>query len=300
MAKVRLGVALLFPPALAREIDGLRRALGAAALGRIPPHLTIVPPVNVREDRVPDALAVLRAAAAATRPFTLELGLPATFLPVTPVLYLAVGGDRAAVAALRDRIWRDPLDRPLARPFHPHVTVTDDAPADRIAAAIVALADYRATATVDRVHLLAEGPGRIWEPMADAAFAAPAVIGRGGLELELSVSDRLGPEAARLADGAGRPFAVTARREGRVVGVARGHTVGEDAVLDALVVHPDSQGEGIGSHLIAAVESLAAASGGRRLWSALPAGRGGAFLRSRGWSEIPDAGGGSVLGRHLG
>ncbi|MDQ1402032.1 MAG: hypothetical protein QOG03_348, partial [Actinomycetota bacterium] len=71
---MRLGVALLIPNPLAAEIDGLRRALGDGGLDRIPPHLTLVPPVNVREDRLSDALAVLRNAGTGTRPFILELG----------------------------------------------------------------------------------------------------------------------------------------------------------------------------------------------------------------------------------
>ncbi len=53
-----------FPPPLAEEIDGLRRAFGDRSLGRVPPHLTLVPPVNVAEGDLGQALAVLRAAAA--------------------------------------------------------------------------------------------------------------------------------------------------------------------------------------------------------------------------------------------
>lgn len=61
MPKARLGVALLVPGALGGEVNGLRRALGDGALGRIPPHITLVPPVNVGEDRLPAALALLRS-----------------------------------------------------------------------------------------------------------------------------------------------------------------------------------------------------------------------------------------------
>lgn len=265
MGRARVGVVLLLGAPLAAEVDGLRRALGDPALGRIPPHVTLVPPVNVPESRLPDALALLRAAAAATTPFRLVLGPPATFWPVNPVVHLPVGGDDNAVAALRDRVLRPPLARPVALQFVPHVTLADGFPPERIEAALVALGAYEVTAVFDRVHLLCEGAGRIWTPVADAAFAPPAVVGRGGLELELTVSEHLDPEAAAFAAShevdAGETFAVTARRGGAVMGVAAGRVRGAGAVLECLVVDAAHRGEGIGTHVLAAVESLAAGRG---------------------------------------
>lgn len=253
---MRLGVALLLPPPFDAEIDGLRRAVGDGSLGRIPAHLTLVPPVNVREDRLGQALAVLRKAAAATRPFTLTLGPPATFLPDNPTLYLAVTGE---VGALRDRVFVDPLARALTWPFVPHVTVADEAEPDRIRAALTALADYRVDVRFTRVHLLREGPGRIWVPIADAPFAAPAVVGRGGLSLELTVGQRLDPEAAALGDT--EPLVVTARADGQVAGYAEGWCGEGGAGLAAVVVNPDYEHLDVGRHLVAAFRSEAAARG---------------------------------------
>lgn len=178
MPRLRLGAALLLPPAVATEVDGLRRALGDGSLGRIPAHLTLVPPVNVREPDVPGALTVLREAAAGSGPLTLELGPVASFLPDNPVLYLAVGGDVDALRRLRDGVFVPPLERTLAWPWVPHVTLADEAEPARIEAALEGLAGYRATAVVDRVHLLreerAEGGDRVWRPYADAALGGRA------------------------------------------------------------------------------------------------------------------------------
>lgn len=231
---MRLGVALLLPEPVRTEVEGLRRALGDPTLPRIPPHLTLVPPVNVREDRLSDALAVLRQAAAATKPLRLTLGPPATFLPANPTIYLEVAGD----LAVRDRVFREPLARSLTWPFVPHVTIADDIDPQRIPAALAALADYRAEITVDRVHLLQEGEGRTWAPIADAPFAAPAVIGRGGLPLEITVTDRLDPQAAALEDDT--RLAITGRRDGRVVGTATA----------SLAVDPAHREEGIEGRLL--------------------------------------------------
>lgn len=255
---MRLGVALLVPAPFDAEIDGLRRALGDGALGRIPAHLTLVPPVNVREDRLAEALAVLRRAAAATRPFTVSLGPPATFLPDNPTLHLGVVDDDERVRALRDRVFVDPLARSLTWPFVPHVTLADEAEPDRIAAALTALADYRVDVTFCRVHLLREGPGRVWAPIADAAFAPEVVIGRGGLPVELTVTEVVDPDAARL--GPAR-LVVTARADGAVAGYIEGWCGGAAAHVSTFVVAPDHLHLGVSRHLLGAFRSEAAERG---------------------------------------
>ncbi|HLM64261.1 MAG TPA: GNAT family N-acetyltransferase [Acidimicrobiales bacterium] len=258
MPRHRLGVALLVPRPAATEVDGLRRALGDGARLRIPAHVTLVPPVNVPEDRLADALAVLRESAGRTGPLRLRFGPAATFHPVTPVVYLQVGGDIAGVHALRDAVFRPPLERPLTHGFSPHLTVADDMAPERIPAAVAALADFAVDVTIDRVHLLREEAGRLWHPLADAALARPAVLARGGLPLELSVSDRVPPDAEALATAAPTGgFAVTARRSGELVGLATGAITGDSGRLDRLVVAGGARREGIGRHLLAAVEDLA-------------------------------------------
>jgi 2'-5' RNA ligase/GNAT superfamily N-acetyltransferase len=292
VARSRLGVALLLPPPLVEEVNGLRRALGDPSLERVPPHITLVPPVNVRDDDLGRALAVLRGAAATIpAPLTLGIGPPASFLPDSPVLYLEVSGDLEALDALRRRALSPPLARALSWPFVPHVTVADEADPVRIDRAAAALCGYRASVGVERIHLLRETRhpgGRRWDPLADAAFGPPAVVGRGGLALELTRSQLLDPEAAAVlaaggagpaAEGAG-PFTgadagpvvaggtsgpvprivVTARREDAAVGVA-GAWLGGDGGQVAVFVDPAVRRQGVGSHLLAAVEAAVRRSG---------------------------------------
>jgi 2'-5' RNA ligase len=171
MPRRRLGAVLLLPEPVANEVNGLRRALGDGTLGRIPAHLTLVPPVNVRADDMSAALDVLRQAAMQTGPLDLRLGPATTFHPATPVVYLGVGGDVAALHALRGGIFHPPLERPLTRLFVPHVTLADEFDPDRIPAAISALADYVVDVRFEAVHLLEEGRGRLWRPIADATFS---------------------------------------------------------------------------------------------------------------------------------
>jgi 2'-5' RNA ligase len=297
MPRQRLGVALLVPGPAAAEIDGLRRALGDGSLGRIPAHLTLVPPVNVRDEQVPDALAVLRAAVAESPPLRLRLGPAATFHPVTPVVYLAVTGDVDQLVALRNRVFRAPLERALTHPFVPHVTLADDMDPARIPAAVAALADACLEVTVDRLHLLREEPGRIWRPIADAPLAPAAVVGRGGLPLELTVGEHPDPQAERLLGSAGpmavAAVAVSARRDGELVGAARGWSVGPLARLVALVVAEGARRQGVGGHLLAAFEREARDRGAAALETAAPDDPAAAALLSgAGWepSGSPQAG----------
>lgn len=291
MPRRRLGVVLLVPPPVAAEVDGLRRALGDPALGRVPPHVTLVPPVNVREDAVHEAVALVREAAASTAPLTLTLGPVRSFLPVNPVVYLDVGGPSVdTLRRLADDLLRGPLARERTYDFVPHVTVADDLAEDRIPAAMSALAGYHhVIVKVPGIHVLQERRDdegrRVWRPLAGVAFGRPAVVNRGGLELTIEVHDRVPPDAGDLgADLAGADLVLVARRAEGVVGVLGGRVRGAKAWLEGIEVRPDAADEGVGSQLLAAFESDVVERGAHRLFArAAPDSRGESFLAGRGW-----------------
>jgi 2'-5' RNA ligase len=290
-----LGVVLLVPQPLATEIDGIRRALGDEDRERIPPHVTLVPPVNVHDRDVLRALDVLREAGGEQQPFTLQLGPAATFHPVTPTVYLEVGGDLDALQRVRDAVFRRPLHRQLEHAFVPHATLDANHPSDRIPHTISALASFRVPWTVDRLYLLRRGEAHVWQPFADAPLASASVVARGGLPLELSVTGRPDPEAAALlaVDGAGdgEPFAVTGRRDGRAVGAAWGWTSGPVLELADLAVVAAGRNQGIGRHLLAAVVDLAVKREVSVLGAWAPAdGACAALLSGAGWRLDGDSG----------
>lgn len=293
MPRRRLGVALLVPAPVRHEIDGIRRAIGDPAMDRIPPHLTLVPPVNVREDDMDAALAVLRHAAARITPLTLTLGPPATFLPVNPVLYLSVNGaELPQLYRLRNDVFRPPLERKLTWPFVPHVTLADGVEPDRIEQAHQALDHYERTVTFEGVHVLEEREHHTWEPIAEARFEPPSVVGRGapGLELELRVTDVVDDATRRWLDerwpSPQRPLTVTGRRDGTAVGVASGWTNADLrlANLSELFVDPGARHQGVGTHLLAAFLSAAAERGATHARLRADAGSDAErFYAERGW-----------------
>ncbi|MDQ1403691.1 MAG: Acetyltransferase domain, partial [Actinomycetota bacterium] len=203
--------------------------------------------------------------------------------------------------ALRDRVFVEPLARPLTHAFVPHVTLADEAEPDRIEDAKRALADYRVSATIDRVQLLQEGEGRVWTPIADVAFAAPRVAGRGGLETELGVTEALDPQAQAFAvrawsgysvDTYGRDpspaaVAVTARRRGDVVGVATGEVTEHEAYLARLIVDDAVRNEGVGAQLLSAFEQACRDRGAERMTlRTLDGGGAEGFYRNRGYTTL--------------
>ncbi len=275
--------ALLLPEPVATEVDGLRRGLGSASLGRIAPHITLVPPRNMSPAGQAAAPAHARAVAARNGPLRLVLGPPGTFAPRTPVVFLEVGGDLEELGELARSLAAGPLAPPPGRDERelvPHVTLSGGTDEHRAAVVCEALGDYRAEVTIDRVTLLEQddtAPRRPWAPVAEAMLGRPAVVGRGGRELELSLAGRLDPaeqawfdaewSAYRLdAYGPGsatdEPFAVVARiADPGIVGVATG-TIRPDVLRVArLVVAAPERNSGVGAQLMRFVERLASERG---------------------------------------
>ena len=178
MTRARLGVIARLPEPLGIHVQAWRRALGDPAAERIEPHLTLVPPQTVAEGDLDRAAALLERAAAEAVPFLVELDGAATFLPDSPVAYLVVREGGPALAHLDAALRAPPLDR-RTHPFHPHVTIAQDLPADRIEAAAGELAGFRAAFPVRELALLREerdARGKVWRPLATVTVGASTAI----------------------------------------------------------------------------------------------------------------------------
>jgi 8-oxo-dGTP pyrophosphatase MutT (NUDIX family)/2'-5' RNA ligase len=173
---LRLGVVARLPEPIGIHVQAWRRALGDPAAERIAPHLTLVPPQTVADRDLGRATALVERAAARAVPFLVELDGAATFLPDAPVAYLAVREGGPALADLEAALRESPLERRVPHPFHPHVTLVQDLPAERIEAAARELAGFRAAFPVRELALLREERGKVWRPLATATVGASTAV----------------------------------------------------------------------------------------------------------------------------
>jgi 2'-5' RNA ligase/ADP-ribose pyrophosphatase YjhB (NUDIX family) len=179
MTRQRLGVIARLPEPIGIHVQAWRRALGDPAAGRIAPHLTLAPPQTVAERDLDRAVALVERAAAATVPFLVVLDGAATFLPDSLVAYLVAREGGPALQDLEAALRESPLDR-RTHPFHPHVTVVQDLPADQIEAAAAQLAGFRAVFPVRDLALMREErderEGRVWRPLATVPVGASTAV----------------------------------------------------------------------------------------------------------------------------
>jgi 2'-5' RNA ligase/GNAT superfamily N-acetyltransferase len=307
MARRRLLVAMTVVGPAAAEVDGLRRALGGSGLGRIDPHVTLVPPVNVRDNEIVAVLRLVRSLAA-DDPVEVEIGPARTFAPRTPVVYLEVSGDTARIAVLAHRLAVPPLVPDVARParaFVPHVTIGGRVERRRIAAALEMLADFKLAVTLSTVVLCEQddlSPRRPWRILADVVLGSGSTVGRGGREITFVRSTILDPEAAAWAEatpGEGEiglgatsspadvPFVLTAYATDRPVGVVVGSVRGPTIEIRRLRIDEGRRSEGIGGQLVRALEQQATARGcSRVVFGAVADGFVEGFLSRFGYSRL--------------
>lgn len=172
MGTVTLGVSIAVPEPYGSELQQLRAGFGDAAAHGIPTHVTLVPPTEVEADRLPGIRAHLARVAAASRAFRMRLGGTGTFRPLSPVVFVQVVEGAEGCTRLQGEL-RDPegpLDRELAFPYHPHVTVAHGISEEAMDLAYKTLADYAAEWVCAGFALYEQGSDGVWRKLREYPF----------------------------------------------------------------------------------------------------------------------------------
>lgn len=167
-----IGVAIPIPDPYGPQLQRARQSFGDPLARSIPTHITLVPPLRVTAEALPEIERHLRAVAAEERPFPILLRGTGTFRPVSPVVFVALAIGISECENLEGRVRRGPLDRTPDFPYHPHVTVAHHLPDDLLDRAFKELAEYEAEFPVWGFSLYEHGADGMWRPERDFAFGA--------------------------------------------------------------------------------------------------------------------------------
>ncbi|MEF2527938.1 MULTISPECIES: 2'-5' RNA ligase family protein [Streptomyces] len=185
MGTVTLGVSIAVPEPYGSQLQQLRAGFGDAAAHGIPTHITLVPPTEVEAERLPRIRAHLARVAETFGTFPMRLEGTGTFRPLSPVVFVRVAEGGEGCTSLQGLV-RDPagpLDRELAFPYHPHVTVAHGIPDEAMDRAFAELADYRAAWDCTGFALYEQGSDGVWRKLREYPFgnaAAGAVPAQPG------------------------------------------------------------------------------------------------------------------------
>ncbi|MGF7237347.1 MAG: 2'-5' RNA ligase family protein [Frankia sp.] len=148
MTPREIGVAIGLPEPLGAHLRSWRDRFGDPAARLIVPHVTLLGPTIVDEATLATVVRHLARAAATIAPFTLRLTGTDTFLPITPVVYLAVVAGATQCESLAAAVRAGPLAVPLRFPYHPHVTLAQNVPRAALDAARERFAGFDAVVDV--------------------------------------------------------------------------------------------------------------------------------------------------------
>ncbi|HEY8457793.1 MAG TPA: 2'-5' RNA ligase family protein [Actinopolymorphaceae bacterium] len=168
-----IGVSIAIPEPYGGELQRWRSALGDPLAEVVPTHVTLLPPTQVTDDALPAIEQHLLRVAASMRPYPMRLHGTGTFRPVSPVVFVAVAEGISSCEVLANRIRSGPLERDLAFPYHPHVTVAHDLSDELLTKAYEALDLYECSFTVEAFSLYEHGADSVWRPQREFALGRP-------------------------------------------------------------------------------------------------------------------------------
>lgn len=164
MGSLVLGVAIGLPEPVAGELAAWRARVGDSQAHKVPPHVTLLPPTRVAESAIQDVLRHLGDVAAVASAFEMHLHGTGTFRPISQVVFVTVASGISYCELMEADLRSGPLEREVEFPYHPHVTVAHDVPAEMLDEAYDGLAGYDARFLVEAFTAFEQGGGGYWHP----------------------------------------------------------------------------------------------------------------------------------------
>ena len=169
-----IGVSIAVPEPWGSRLQDFRVANGDASGALIPTHITLVPPVEVDADALPEVEAHLAAVARGRASYRIHLRGTGTFRPVSPVIFVSLVEGISQTEQLAHACRRGPLAVGLDYPYHPHVTVAHHLSDDRLDDAFEELSSFECAFVAEDFHLYVHDAERGWKATRDFALAAAA------------------------------------------------------------------------------------------------------------------------------
>ena len=261
MTRVRIGIAVLLPPEVASEVDGVRRAVGSAQLHRIEPHITLHPPSNCDCADLSALIYNLRQSASEFGEFRIEINGSGEFASDPSVLFLAV--EESQDLTLIEHAIRSAISgRPRQRNFVPHITLYDNADPEFAARARSVLSSFRYSFVIESFWILFQDKKGSWQRYAEISLSEARNRAAGGLPMKYFRCGEPGPwvEAERSGTYSGYPssnaeigispqkrVSLVGYRDRSLVTFGSAAVSGSAAWLEWLWVSPEERGFGIAS-----------------------------------------------------
>lgn len=176
MSTRTIGVAVAIPEPYGGDLQQVRASYGDPLARSIPTHITLLPPTEVTADDLDSIEKHLRLIAESEHCFEIQLRGTGTFRPVSPVVFVSLALGIGDCERVESRVRSGPLERELTFPYHPHVTIAHDLPADVLQRAFDDLAGYDVRFGVWGFSLYEHGPDRVWRPQRDFPLGLPPPV----------------------------------------------------------------------------------------------------------------------------
>ncbi len=209
--KKRFFVAVILEKSLAQEVRSLSRLLGRPFPMRIPPHITLMPPINLPEDRLGSLRIAVREAVEMFSEETIYLGPVSSFWPRNPAIFMQVSADgqqdfegdadsnNSFLHYIFNRLSIGDFEPPITRDayrFIPHITIGHAKNIYDVERATDLFREYSAVGKVNSVAILEqdlESKEKSWFVVDEPYFGRTQKITVGGENVRIAYDKSISP-----------------------------------------------------------------------------------------------------------